>query len=171
MDVLLQRGVQVLCDRECLKDVEAVAEASGREDYEISQQQCNGPWYCSRTEICELYRKESRDPLAAFERSCTVVYGCANHSQCFPSSEDQSRMNIQFSDAVDPNEIRDEGFTVRYGGVTMRTTCCVNNRGPQLRYRLFISQPCNAAVSRDGAVALFVAAAAAIIMFGLTLAP
>lgn len=77
-------------------------------------------------------------------------------------------MNIQFPDDVDPREIRDEGFAVRYGGVTMKTTCCVNNRGPQSGYRLFISQPCNAAVSRDGAVALLVAATA-IIMFALTL--
>eukprot|EP00631_Chrysoreinhardia_giraudii_P000710 CAMPEP_0197414166 /NCGR_PEP_ID=MMETSP1170-20131217/925_1 /TAXON_ID=54406 /ORGANISM="Sarcinochrysis sp, Strain CCMP770" /LENGTH=236 /DNA_ID=CAMNT_0042940857 /DNA_START=38 /DNA_END=748 /DNA_ORIENTATION=+ len=148
---LLQK---VLCDRECLQDVGAVTKASGMgSDTGLSELRCNGPWYCSRTEICELYRKESLDDTAAFERSCTVVYGCANHSQCFPSPEEQRRMNIDmhldsFDLNADQNEIRDQGFTVRYGGVTMTTTCCANNRGPQRKYKLFIDQPCNSASRR-----------------------
>mmetsp|Transcript_22038 Transcript_22038/g.68923 ORF Transcript_22038/g.68923 Transcript_22038/m.68923 type:complete len:234 (+) Transcript_22038:56-757(+) len=167
----------VLCDRECLKDVDAVTRASGRSsDFEESQLRCNGPWYCSRTEICELYRKESRDELAAFERSCTVVYGCANRTQCFPSAEEQRRMNIDMhqdsflDDGAAQKEIRDQGFTVRYGGVTMTTTCCVNNRKSQDVYRLFIDQPCNAAASTSVshlAVAIIISVA---VMLGRTLA-
>lgn len=146
----------VLCDRECLKDVEAVTRASGLGgDTDISELQCNGPWYCSRTEVCELYRNEADDELASFERSCTVVYGCANHSQCFPTPEEQRRMKIQMPDSLQPKDILREGFTTRYGGVTMRTTCCVNNRGRQKGYRLFINQPCNAALGRTVGLALW----------------
>eukprot|EP00633_Aureoumbra_lagunensis_P000274 CAMPEP_0197289350 /NCGR_PEP_ID=MMETSP0890-20130614/6592_1 /TAXON_ID=44058 ORGANISM="Aureoumbra lagunensis, Strain CCMP1510" /NCGR_SAMPLE_ID=MMETSP0890 /ASSEMBLY_ACC=CAM_ASM_000533 /LENGTH=101 /DNA_ID=CAMNT_0042760697 /DNA_START=45 /DNA_END=347 /DNA_ORIENTATION=+ len=36
---------RVLCDRQCIADVKAVAKASGRsEEFRDSEQFCNGPW-------------------------------------------------------------------------------------------------------------------------------
>lgn len=138
---------KVLCDRECLKDVGEVARASGGGP-EAPQSRCNGPWYCSRTEICEMFRKASKDDASAVERSCAVVYGCANHSQCFPSEDEATRMSIVFD--AEEFEIRDNGFTMRYGGITATTTCCANNRQRQSRYRLFVDEPCNSAARVGG---------------------
>lgn len=159
----------VLCDRECLRDTDSVARASNLPDGSIDDSRCSGPWYCSRTEICELFRKESSDELAALDRRCTVVYGCANHTQCFPSAEDQQRMNIDMhTDEFTDIDLRDKGFTQRYGGVTMTTTCCVNNRKRQKGYRLFINSPCNAAMSYTltlSATAVAATAAALLCLF------
>jgi len=142
----------VLCDRMCMADAAAVARASGQpSDFRDSAEFCNGPWYCSRTEICEMYRSQGNDGReTAIQRPCTVVYGCANHTQCFPSEDDQRRMNVALNDGDWTDEdaverIRDDGFTMYYGGFKVTTTCCVNNDGPQTGYRLSVDQPCNAA--------------------------
>ena len=164
----------VLCDRECMKDTRAVAKASGRpDDFRDSEKYCNGPWYCSRTTICELYRKEG--PETSFQRPCTSVFGCANHSQCFPTDDEMQRMKIQMPGNTDWSvqentfKIRDDGFTLYYGGFKLTTTCCVNNRGKEKRYRLFINNPCNSALSFASSGLLGVVLAAATTMVLLLL--
>ena len=161
---------RVLCDRQCMTNTEEVASASGEgyagrdPPYRYLAEQCNGPWYCARTEVCETFvnpeaSKGSKSPL---KKKCTVVLGCANHSQCFPTDAQAAAMNIQFEDDDAqiqqervPSQIKrasGEGrgkqarwvqkpFEMRYGGITVKTTCCANDD----KFEVDVDMPCNGA--------------------------
>ena len=154
------------CDLECLhssKNRRKVVKASGR-DGEIDDDGCAGPWYCSKMEVCQLHHmKNTNDQEEGFHRGCMVVRSCANHSQCFPSEDDQKNMNIQWFTDWDGtmadlgSRIRDHGFKMFYGGMTYTTTCCVNRKN----YRPGIDTPCNAASAPAGGGLLVAAALAA----------
>lgn len=178
---------RVLCDRQCMTNTEETASASGfgyagrDPPYRYLAEQCNGPWYCARTEICETFVNPAHVPGAdsPIRRSCTVIRGCANHSQCFPTEDQAAAMNIEFGpeDAVVgyPNDTitggqvyRSSGegegnkagwaqkpFVMRYGGITVKTTCCANHD----KYEVDVDMPCNSAPGRPSAA--WVAAAVA----------
>ena len=146
----LYQTEKTFCDLECLdsyKGKRRVSRASGR-DGAIDDVDCSGPWYCSKMEICQMYhQKNTNDQEQGFQRGCMTVRSCANHSQCFPTAQDQRNMNIQWYDGWDGtmadlgSRIRDHGFKMFYGGMTFETTCCVNRHN----YRPGIDTPCNAA--------------------------
>ena len=162
---------KVYCDMECVDSPanrKRVNEQSGRDGDLETLDACAGPWYCSKMEVCQLYHhKNTNDQKKGFHRGCMTVRSCANHSQCFPSYEDQERMNIQWFREWDGTlaslgtRIRDHGFKMFYGGMTFTTTCCVNRHN----YRPGIDTPCNAASAdaprtRVLVVALFLAGVA-----------
>ena len=72
---------RVLCDRQCMTNTEETASASGfgyagrDPPYRYLAEQCNGPWYCARTEICETFVNPAHVPGAdsPIRRSCTVL--------------------------------------------------------------------------------------------------
>lgn len=153
-------GYQVgktFCDLECLESSRnrgRVNDASGREGELLDATGCDGPWYCSKMEVCQLYHtKNTNDQEKGFHRGCMTIRSCANHSQCFPTVDDESRMNIQWFRDWDGDvrslgsKIRDHGFKMFYGGMTYTTTCCVNRKN----YRPGIDTPCNAATSAAAA--------------------
>ncbi|KAJ1454180.1 hypothetical protein M885DRAFT_522358 [Pelagophyceae sp. CCMP2097] len=145
---------KVLCDRECMHKSNEVARASGLtlDAAAIAEnvQKCNGPWYCSRSEICEMFVTPYQSRDVAKRRKCAVVQSCANHSQCFPTPDQAEKLSIRFEkgdldDAAFEQEVEGKtsvgGYVIKYGGFTVRTSCCFNKK----RYRLDIDIPCNAA--------------------------
>jgi len=169
----LYQTEKTFCDLECLdsyKGKRRVSRASGR-DGAIDDVDCSGPWYCSKMEICQMYhQKNTNDQEQGFQRGCMTVRSCANHSQCFPTAQDQRNMNIQWYDGWDGtmadlgSRIRDHGFKMFYGGMTFETTCCVNRHN----YRPGIDTPCNAAsaTSVRGALAFAALAGVAALLRG-----
>ena len=89
---------RVLCDRQCMLDGAAVARASGGTRAPPTPEECAGPWYCARTDVCELFRNPEHAPGAdaGFDRRCTTIWGCANHSMCFPDEDAAAGMHIDF---------------------------------------------------------------------------
>lgn len=152
---------RTLCDRQCMADTEEVASASGvgfagrDPGYRHLAEQCNGPWYCARTEICETFVNPTLLPSAAgpLRKKCTVVLGCANHSQCFPTPDQAAAMNVDFDDddalierasgEGSGNQARwvQKPFVMKYGGITIETTCCANHD----KFEVGVDMPCNAA--------------------------
>lgn len=146
---------RVLCDRQCMLDGEAVAKASGGLRQAPTPEECGGPWYCARTDVCELFRNPENavGADAGFDRKCTTVWGCANHSMCFPSVENAEAMNIDFrkedlgierASGQKSGEQRrwvSNPMELRYGGFTVRTTCCAND----LDFEVGVDMPCNGA--------------------------
>lgn len=137
---------RVFCDQLCRRHESGrqdVSRQSGRgDDSRTEKEYCNGPWYCSRTEICETFSKLDPNEDSRSEKSCMVVRSCANHSHCFPTPEDASNMNIVYQD-VEPNDVLKSGFTSYFGGQRFTTTCCSN----RANYRPGIDAPCNSAPS------------------------
>ena len=91
---------RVLCDRQCMVDrPEALSGGGvGAADRDMRSDECNGPWYCARTEVCEMFVNSAiaSGSESGLRRSCTVVFGCANHSQCFPDGPQADAMHIDF---------------------------------------------------------------------------
>jgi len=118
----------IFCDRECIRD-SAEGEAG----------QCGGPWYCSKTVICQndkRLRVREEDPV----RDCITVRGCANHTDCFPSPGRAAAMHIVRPPGGFGEDVEKDGLKARFGGVTMRTYCCANDGD----YDYAVDQPCNA---------------------------
>ena len=138
---------RVFCDAVCRRSESArraISERSGRgDDSRTDAEHCNGPWYCSRQEICETFHKSDPNSAADARKSCLVVRSCANHTHCFPTDEDADNMNILFRNQT-AKTIRDHGFRAFYGGMSFRTTCCENRPN----YRPGIDLPCNAATTQ-----------------------
>ena len=148
-------STKVLCDRECMYDQTYNARASGW-DYEESIRKCNGPWYCAKSTICEMY-KEPELTEGKATRSCAQVRSCANHSQCFPNEAQARDLSImydsgdlddfKFTELIEGKKSR--GFTIKYGGFTVKTTCCANKD----KYRVDVDIPCNSATGRGALLA------------------
>ena len=159
---------KTFCDLECLesnRNRKRVNEASGRDGTLLDAQGCEGPWYCSKMEVCQLYhQKNTNDQEKGFHRNCMTIRSCANHSQCFPTPDDEARMNIQWFRNWDGDvrslgsKIRDHGFKMFYGGMTYTTTCCVNRHN----FRPGIDTPCNAAGATRPPLAVAAALAAGV---------
>ena len=153
---------QAYCDLECKanqKTRKAVAKASGRDDDGYNED-CRGPWYCSKMEVCHLFHDKTvnDEDKKGPKRKCMTVRSCANHSQCFPTDSDQERMRISsnaftirprkvddgYSESKSAlgTQIRDHGFTMQYGGMEHTTRCCVNRNN----FRPTIDTPCNSGV-------------------------
>ncbi|KAH8059255.1 hypothetical protein JL721_9351 [Aureococcus anophagefferens] len=128
----LYQTEKTFCDLECLDSYKGSAPrvALPGRDGAIDDVDCSGPWYCSKMEICQMYhQKNTNDQEQGFQRGCMTVRSCANHSQCFPTAQDQRNMNIQWYDGWDGtmadlgSRIRDHGFKMFYGGMTFETAC------------------------------------------------
>ena len=159
---------RVLCDRQCMLDGAAVAKASGGTRAPPTPEECAGPWYCARTDVCELFRNPEHAPGsdAGFDRRCTTIWGCANHSMCFPTEDAAAGMHIDFrkEDLAIKRRSGDrpghqarwvsDPMELRYGGFTVRTTCCANDHD----FAVGVDMPCNGA-----------ARATALVGFGLLL--
>lgn len=134
---------RVFCDQLCRRyesGREDVSRQSGRgKNSRDEKELCNGPWYCSRTEICETFHNSDPDSDRSSRKSCMVVRSCANHSHCFPNDMDASNMNIVFNRTA--QQIENDGFKAYYGGMSFTTTCCSNREN----YRPGIDTPCNRA--------------------------
>ena len=162
---------QAYCDLECkanAKQRRAVAKASGRDDDGYNED-CRGPWYCSKMEVCHLFHDKTvnDEDEKGPKRKCMTVRSCANHSQCFPSDADQERMRIasnvftigprrvddgySASKSALGSQIRDHGFTMQYGGMEHTTRCCVNRKN----FRPTIDTPCNSAAGRSWSLSVF----------------
>ena len=162
---------QAYCDLECkanAKQRRAVAKASGRDDDGYNED-CRGPWYCSKMEVCHLFHDKTvnDEDEKGPKRKCMTVRSCANHSQCFPSDADQERMRISSnvftigprrvddgysaSKSALASQIRDHGFTMQYGGMEHTTRCCVNRKN----FRPTIDTPCNSAAGRSWSLSVF----------------
>ena len=146
---------RVLCDRQCMLDGAAVARASGGTRAPPTPEECAGPWYCARTDVCELFRNPEHAPGAdaGFDRRCTTIWGCANHSMCFPDEDAAAGMHIDFrkEDLAIKRRSGDrpghqarwvsDPMELRYGGFTVRTTCCANDHD----FEVGVDMPCNGA--------------------------
>ena len=195
---------RVLCDRQCMLDGAAVARASGGTRAPPTAEECAGPWYCARTDVCELFRNPEHAPGAdaGFDRRCTTIWGCANHSMCFPDEDAAAGMHIDFRKedlaikrrsgdrpghqvcfpaslgclldaspsprrrrrdalptprrhrrqrhrrhrrAPHPSSTQarwvSDPMELRYGGFTVRTTCCANDHD----FEVGVDMPCNGA--------------------------
>ena len=91
------------------------------------------------------------------KRSCAIVHGCANHSQCFPNEDEAVYLNINtttLDTSIDVGKRKDAkytaGFKMHYGGLTTTTKCCYNE-DKKGGYQIDIDVPCN---SLDAAVAV-----------------
>ena len=167
---------QAYCDLECKanqKTRKAVAKASGRDDDGYNED-CRGPWYCSKMEVCHLFHDKTvnDEDKKGPKRKCMTVRSCANHSQCFPTDSDQERMRISsnaftirprkvddgYSESKSAlgTQIRDHGFTMQYGGMEHTTRCCVNRKN----FRPTIDTPCNSAAGRSWSLSVAVVALA-----------
>ena len=167
---------QAYCDLECkanAKQRRAVAKASGRDDDGYNED-CRGPWYCSKMEVCHLFHDKTvnDEDEKGPKRKCMTVRSCANHSQCFPTDADQERMRISsnaftirprkvedgYSESKSAlgTQIRDHGFTMQYGGMEHTTRCCVNRNN----FRPTIDTPCNSAAGRSWSLSVAVVALA-----------
>mmetsp|Transcript_22186 Transcript_22186/g.28712 ORF Transcript_22186/g.28712 Transcript_22186/m.28712 type:complete len:239 (-) Transcript_22186:210-926(-) len=137
---------RIYCDQVCRQSEagrEQISKMSGRGKGSRDEKEfCNGPWYCSQNEICDMYHKVDADKPTS-RKSCVIVRSCANHSQCFPNAEDADRMNIIF-DNITEDQVEKSGFRALYGGMSFRTSCCANRPG----YRPGIDSPCNPATPK-----------------------
>ena len=163
---------RVLCDRQCMLDGAAVARASGGTRAPPTPEECAGPWYCARTDVCELFRNPEHAPGsdAGFDRRCTTIWGCANHSMCFPTEDAAAGMHIDFrkEDLAIKRRSGDrpghqarwvsDPMELRYGGFTVRTTCCANDHD----FAVGVDMPCNGAARATAFVGL------ALLLWGLT---
>ncbi len=155
---------RVLCDRQCMLDGAAVAKASGGTRAPPTPEECAGPWYCARTDVCELFRNPEHAPGsdAGFDRRCTTIWGCANHSMCFPTEDAAAGMHIDFrkEDLAIKRRSGDrpghqarwvsDPMELRYGGFTVRTTCCANDHD----FAVGVDMPCNGAARATAFVGL-----------------
>ena len=162
---------RVLCDRQCMLDGAAVAKASGGTRAPPTPEECAGPWYCARTDVCELFRNPEHAPGsdAGFDRRCTTIWGCANHSMCFPTEDAAAGMHIDFrkEDLAIKRRSGDrpghqarwvsDPMELRYGGFTVRTTCCANDHD----FAVGVDMPCNGAARATAFVGL------ALLLWGL----
>ena len=162
---------RVLCDRQCMLDGAAVARASGGTRAPPTAEECAGPWYCARTDVCELFRNPEHAPGAdaGFDRRCTTIWGCANHSMCFPDEDAAAGMHIDFrkEDLAIKRRSGDrpghqarwvsDPMELRYGGFTVRTTCCANDHD----FAVGVDMPCNGAARATAFVGL------ALLLWGL----
>ena len=162
---------RVLCDRQCMLDGAAVARASGGTRAPPTPEECAGPWYCARTDVCELFRNPEHAPGsdAGFDRRCTTIWGCANHSMCFPTEDAAAGMHIDFrkEDLAIKRRSGDrpghqarwvsDPMELRYGGFTVRTTCCANDHD----FAVGVDMPCNGAARATAFVGL------ALLLWGL----
>lgn len=121
---------RVFCDRECIRENGPIPE-------------CAGPWYCSKTVVCQNDNRLRVDK-EALQRDCIIVRGCANHSQCFPNDNQAENMRLTPQDFSE--DTARNGLRVTFGGITMRTFCCTNKDD----YNFNIHQPCNSATSVAG---------------------
>ena len=152
-------------------DGAAVAKASGGTRAPPTPEECAGPWYCARTDVCELFRNPEHAPGsdAGFDRRCTTIWGCANHSMCFPTEDAAAGMHIDFrkEDLAIKRRSGDrpghqarwvsDPMELRYGGFTVRTTCCANDHD----FAVGVDMPCNGAARATAFVGL------ALLLWGL----
>lgn len=124
---------KVFCDAECIAE-------NGNDEL------CNGPWYCSKAEICQEFRTpRGYDTIDPIQRRCVVVRSCANHSQCFPNDNQAAADGVVLVDDewATKSQVRRQGYDVSYAGMTMNTVCCKNRR----TFKSDKDLPCNGASS------------------------
>ena len=104
----LYESKKIFCDAECVQEFGRSA-------------RCNGPWYCSKTKVCQKFHRPERGANEErVERDCVEVRSCANHSQCFPSVDQADRQNV----LLDPNQwdskrqVQAKGYDIEYAGAS-----------------------------------------------------
>ena len=136
----------VFCDHECMRDEDDITK-------------CGGPWYCSKTVICQNDRHLRINDEGPLQRDCIIVRGCANHTDCFPTDGRAQDFHVVRPPGGFGDMVEKIGAKFHFGGFKMRTYCCTNDDD----YNYVVDQPCNAAVRTTTSLLLIIIPAAVLL--------